>query len=147
MFFAIIIITSCSSQTNTAPQTDKYEGLTATEWDAMQTAKEEFESLSEQQQQEIMEGDTLEWCRHFKHFRWEENYSNTLIKYVGSEEFQNWIEKQSSEELCPDIYSFMDFFEIDMEEMKTIIKDNNLEEYYPLEKMTKRYEYYIDIAR
>jgi hypothetical protein len=136
------LMTGCASQASTAPQGDAYEGLAEAQWNAMQTAKAEFEALSEQQQQEMLEGDTLEYCRHFEHLRWEENYSNTLIKHVGSEEFQTWIEQRTSEELCPDIYTFMDSFAIDMEEMEALIQDNELEEIYPLEEMLARYAYF-----
>jgi hypothetical protein len=136
------LLTGCASQADAAQQSDAYEGLTATQWEAMQAAKEEFHALSEQQQQEILEGDTLEFCRYFQHLRWEENYATTLIKHVGSEEFQTWIETRTSEDLCPDIYAFMDSFDIDMEEMEAIIKDNELEELYPLEEMQTRYAYF-----
>jgi uncharacterized protein YuzB (UPF0349 family) len=136
------LITGCSSQIDTAQQSDVYEGLPATQWEAMQAAKEEFNALSEQQQQEILEGDTLEYCRNFQHLRWEENFSNALIKYVGSYKFQKWIEGRASEELCPDIYAFMDSFEMDMEKMETLLRDNKQEEFYPLETMQTRYAYF-----
>ncbi len=123
-------------------EAENYQGLTKEEWDGLQKQKAEYEALSDANKQMYLMKYEI-GCSKFIHMGWEHYIDNTLIQYVGSDQFDSWITEQQANDQCIDIYSFADYFMIDLETLTSLIRDNNLGELYPIEKLEARYAFMI----
>jgi hypothetical protein len=121
-------------------EVENYQGLTIKEWDDLQGQKAEYEALPDDEKQKYHVINEIS-CEKYIHLGWEHYIDNTLIQHVGSEQFESWITEQQSNDQCIDIYSFADYFSIDLETLTSLIRDNNLGEVYPIDKLEARYTF------
>ena len=131
---------------DTPGEAENYKGLTKEEWDDLQKQKAEFEAVPDDEKQTYLMTNEIS-CERFIHLGWEHYIDNTLIQHVGSEQFESWITEQQANDKCMDIYSFAGYFSIDLETLISLIRDNNLSEVYPIDKLEARYAFMIKEAK
>lgn len=128
-----------------AAYSDDYQALSKDEYDDLQRRKGEFEALSEEQKQLSLEGGTI-GCKRFIHLEWEDTIAVNFILYVGEDKFKAWVKECETNDECTSIYNFADEFEMDFDALKALIAENKLEDFYPLDKLEERYNYFHQIS-
>lgn len=142
LLVSLIACGTSVEQTNHYPEV--YQGLTKEEYEDLQAQKAKYEAMTDEQKQIAREGGTV-GCKKFVHLWWEETIDMNFINYVGSDRFSEWIGKNRDNDNCLTIYSFSDEFGLDLNTLKTIVTENHLEEFYPLDRLETRYNYLLNI--
>jgi hypothetical protein len=128
----VIVFGEAPSESDTVD----YKGLTKEEWEEMQTQKASYEALTDEEKVGRRESGMLD-CEDFVHLWWEHAIDNHLIQYVGSDQFS----ELTKEDRHLTIYSFADYFSLDLDTLVSIIQENNLTEIYPVDRLITRYDY------
>lgn len=138
------------NETDTAPaepdavsnaSADPYQGLSQEQWQLLQDQKELYADASDEMLSEAVFNGDIE-CENFIHLYWEDGIEGHLVRYVGSDEFNAWTINRAYDGLCTDIYSFAEHFSIELDELVSIINENNLTHIYDVATLERRYAYF-----
>jgi hypothetical protein len=116
------------------------QALTQEEYKDLQAQKARFEAMTDEQKQIALLGGAFP-CEKFIHLEWEHMIDNSLIKLVGVEKFDEWVNARQDSGRCVDIYTFSDRFSLDLNTLVTHIEENGLTGIYPVDRLQARYRY------